>query len=40
MLHHSQQKAPKVAIIVPFYNVQKYLAQCLDSINSQNLAYF
>ena len=26
---------PKVGLIVPIYNVQKYLAECLDSLLNQ-----
>lgn len=29
------QTAPEISIIVPVYNVEKYLRQCLDSIKSQ-----
>lgn len=29
--------SPKVSIIIPVYNVEKYLEQCLDSIINQNL---
>lgn len=27
---------PKVSIIVPVYNTEKYLAQCLDSTQSKS----
>lgn len=30
--------APKVSVIVPVYNTEKYLRQCIDSISSQTLS--
>ncbi len=30
----------KVSVIVPIYNVQKYIAQCLESIQKQTLDSF
>ena len=27
----------KMSVIVPVYNVEKYLAQCLDSLLGQNI---
>lgn len=29
--------SPKVSIIVPIYNVEKYLATCIKSLQSQSL---
>ncbi len=28
---------PKVSVIVPVYNVEKFLVECLDSITNQTL---
>ena len=32
--------APVISIIVPIYNVERYLPQCLDSILSQTFTEF
>ena len=32
-----QENAPKVSILVPIFNVEKYLRQCLDSVVKQSL---
>ena len=29
--------SPKVSVVVPVYNVERYLKQCLDSIINQSL---
>ena len=34
------EKNPKISIIVPVYNVEKFLAECLDSILSQSFGDF
>ena len=31
------KKQPKVSVVVPCYNVEKYLPQCMDSIINQTL---
>ena len=29
---------PKISVIIPVYNVEQYLRECLDSVVSQTLA--
>ena len=36
----SEQSRPKVSVIVPVYNVEPYLRECLDSIKNQTLKNF
>lgn len=38
MLPSTQGKSPKLSILIPVYNVELYLAQCLDSIRHQDLS--
>lgn len=33
----AEQKRPKVSVVVPIYNVEKYLRECVDSILAQTL---
>ena len=33
----TEEKVPKVSVIIPVYNVEKYLSECLDSICQQTL---
>lgn len=35
-----EQKNPEITVIVPVYNAEKYLRQCLDSILSQKFVDF
>ena len=32
----SKNSAPKVAVVIPIYNVEKYLRECLDSVLAQS----
>ena len=33
-------KSPQISVIVPVYNVEKYLPRCIDSILTQSFADF
>lgn len=36
----ADMKVPKISVIVPIYNVQRYLEDCLDSLNKQTFKDF
>ena len=33
---HMQNTQPLISVIIPIYNVEKYLERCLDSVISQD----
>lgn len=37
MLVRKEEKMPKISVIVPVYNTEKYVEKCLDSISNQKL---
>jgi len=38
MYNTKKKKAPLISIIIPVYNVEKYLVRCLDSIFKQEFS--
>ena len=39
-LHAGRLLRPQVSVILPFYNVEQYVAECLDSILEQESVLF
>ena len=37
MFSNNTSATPKVSVVVPVYNVEKYLRECLDSLLAQKL---
>ena len=33
----NKQKCPAISVLIPIYNVEKYLDECLDSVVNQTL---
>ena len=36
-LDKAQKKAPKISVIIPIYNVEKYIEQCVRSLLEQTM---
>lgn len=37
MIKNQMKKQPLISVLIPVYNVEKYLRECLDSVISQTL---